>query len=130
MFTESSFAQIRFLEGKWMGIGPDGKEFFEEYFLAEPGVFRSIRHANSSFNKATDESTVAFKDGVIVSTWGQYTWQAVSISTTKECFEPINAPSSFCWEKTAPDSVSVTQRWIGADGKEQSFVLKLTRFKT
>ncbi len=129
MFTESSFTQIRFLEGKWTGIGPDGKEFFEEYVLAEPGVFRSIRHANSGFNKATDGSTVALKDGVIVSTWGQYTWKAVSMNATKACFEPINAPSSFCWEQIAPDSVTVTQRWIGADGKEQSFVVKLTRFK-
>ena len=49
MFTESSFAQIRFLEGKWKGVGPDGKEFFEEYVLAEPSLFRSIRHADPSF---------------------------------------------------------------------------------
>ena len=34
MFTESTFAQIRFLEGKWKGVGPDGKDFFEEYVLA------------------------------------------------------------------------------------------------
>jgi hypothetical protein len=127
MFTESSFAQIRFLEGKWKGVGPDGKEFFEEYVLAEPSLFRSIRHADASFSKATDGSTVALKDGTVVSTWGQFTWKASSISASKACFEPINAPSSFCWERVEPDAVTVTQRWIGADGKEQSFVLRLSR---
>lgn len=127
MFNESSFSQIKFLEGRWKGIGPDGKEFFEEYVLAEPGLFRSLRHADSSFSKATDGSTVALKDGSVISTWGQFTWRATSLSTTKACFEPVNAPSSFCWERVAPDVVTVTQRWAGADGKEQSFVLKLSR---
>ena len=127
MFNESSFSQIKFLEGRWKGMGPDGKEFFEEYVLAEPGLFRSLRHADSSFSKATDGSTVALKDGSVISTWGQFTWRATSLSTTKACFEPVNAPSSFCWERVAPDVVTVTQRWAGADGQEQSFVLKLSR---
>ena len=130
MFTESSFAQIRFLEGKWKGVGPDGKEFFEEYVLAEPSLLKSIRHADASFSKATDGSTVALKDGTVVSTWGQFTWKASLISSTKACFEPINAPSSFCWERVDSDSVTVTQRWTDADGKEQSFVIKLSRFKS
>lgn len=128
MFSESSFAQIRFLEGKWRGVGPDGKEFFEEYVLAEPHLFRSMRHADASFNKVTDGSTVSLKDGVAVSTWGQFTWKASSISATKACFEPINAPSSFCWELVSQDTVTVTQRWTDGDGKEQSFSLPLSRF--
>jgi hypothetical protein len=127
MFNDSSFAQIRFLEGRWKGVGPDGKEFFEEYVLAEPTKFRSIRHADSSFSKATDGSTVSLVDGVVVSTWGQFTWRAVSLSATKACFEPMNAPSSFCWESITSNEVSVTQRWKDAEGKEQSFVLKLVR---
>lgn len=129
MFTETSFAQIRFLEGQWKGVGPDGKEFFEHYVLVEPSLFKSTRHADASFSKATDGSTVELKDGTVISTWGDFTWKASSISSTKACFEPINAPSSFCWERVDPDSLTVTQRWIGADGKEQSFVIKLSRLE-
>lgn len=127
MFNEANFSQIKFLEGKWKGVGPDGKEFFEEYVLAEPSLFKSNRHADSNFSKAIDGSTVSLKDGVITSTWGQFTWKASSLSATKACFDPINAPSSFCWERVAPDTVTVTQRWTGADGKAQSFTLKLSR---
>lgn len=127
MFNESSSAQLQFLEGRWRGVGPDGKDFFDEYVLATPSLFRSIRHADASFGKATDESTVALKDGVITSTWGQFTWKATLLTTSKACFEPVNAPSSFCWERVAPDTVTVTQRWTDADGKEQSFVLSLSR---
>jgi hypothetical protein len=129
MFTESSFAQIKFLEGRWKGIGPDGKAFFEEYVLAEPTLFRSIRHADATFKKATDGSTVVLKDGVITSTWGQFTWTATLLSASKACFEPVSAPSSFCWERVTQDTVTVTQRWTDSDGKEQSFVLTLNRLK-
>lgn len=127
MFNETSFSQIRFLEGRWKGVGPDGKEFFEEYVLAEPGIFRSMRHADASFSKAIDGSTVSLKDGEVVSTWGQFNWKAVSISETKACFEPMNAPSSFCWERVTSNEVSVTQRWKDEQGEDHSFVLKLIR---
>ncbi len=129
MFNEASFYQIKFLEGRWKGVGPDGKEFFEEYVLAEPKLFKSLRHADSSFSRATDGSTVTLKDGEVVSTWGQFTWRAVSLSATKACFEPMNAPSSFCWERVSADEVNVTQRWTDGQGKEQSFVLRLNRMR-
>lgn len=127
VFDESSFSQIRFLEGRWKGVGPDGKEFFDEYVLAEPTLFRSIRHADGAFNEATDGSTVRIEDGVVTSTWGQFTWRATTLSASKACFEPVNAPSAFCWERVAPDALSVTHRWSGSDGEEQSYVLTLNR---
>lgn len=129
MFNESSFSLIKFLEGHWKGVGPDGKEFFDEYVLSEPTLLRSIRHADGSFNKPTDGSTVTLKDGVVMSTWGPFTWKATTLSASKACFEPVNAPSSFCWEQVAPDTVTVTQRWTGSDGKEQSLLITLTRVK-
>lgn len=129
MFNESDFSRIRFLEGRWRGVGPDGKAFFDEYVRTEPTLLRSVRHADGSFNQPTDGSSVALKDGVVTSTWGQFTWKATTLSDSRACFEPINAPSSFCWELVAPDTVTVTQRWTGSDGKEQSMVLTLHRVK-
>ncbi|AOS44419.1 hypothetical protein Verru16b_01481 [Lacunisphaera limnophila] len=127
LFDEAQFARIRFLEGRWKGIGPDGKEFFEEYVLTGPTRFEANRHGDASFSERKDGSTVTLQDGVILSTWGRYTWKAVSLTDTKACFEPMNAPSSFCWERISPETVTVTQRWNGEDGKEQSYVLTLTR---
>lgn len=127
MFDEASFSQLKFLEGRWKGIGPDGKEFFDEYVLAAPTLLRSIRHADASFSKATDGSTVALAAGAITSTWGEFSWKATSVSASKACFEPVSAPSAFCWERVAPDTVTVTQRWKDAAGKEQSYMLTLNR---
>jgi hypothetical protein len=127
MFNESDFSRLKFLEGRWKGVGPDGKEFYEEYVLAEPTLLRSLRYADTTFNKATDGSTVTLTDGEVTSTWGEFTWRATSLTPSKACFEPVNAPSEFCWESAAPDSITVTQRWTDADGKEQSFGITLER---
>jgi len=56
-----------------------------------------------------------------------FTWNATSLSSSKVCFEPRNALRSFCWERVAPDTVTVTQRWTSSEGNEQSFVLTLSR---
>lgn len=129
MFNASSFALLQFLEGRWQGVGPGGKAFFDEYRLVEPGLLRSMRHADASFSKVIDGSTVALQEGEIVSTWGQFRWKASSLVEGKACFEPVQAPSSFCWERVDADTVTVTQRWTGADDKPQSYVLKLSRIK-
>jgi hypothetical protein len=126
-FNETQFAQLKFLEGRYKGVGPDNKPFYEEYVFAGPSLLQSNRYADATFAARTDGSTVALKDGVVTSTWGQFTWKAISLSPTKACFEPVNAPSSFCWERMDKDTVHATQRWTGADGKEQSYVVPLSR---
>lgn len=123
----SSFAQIRVLEGRWRGVGPDGKAFFDEYLLSEPTVFRSIRDADGAFNEVTDGGTVTLRDGFITSTWCEFTWKATTLTVSKACFEPVNAPSSFRWEHEEADTGTVTQRWTDSDGKEQSFLITLNR---
>lgn len=127
MFDEAKFAQLKFLEGRYKGVGPDGKPFFEQYLLAGKRLLESSRYSDASFTVRTDGSSVALTDGSIISTWGQFTWKACSLSATKICFEPVNAPSSFCWEQVDNTTVSMTQRWADADGKAQSYSLLLKR---
>ncbi len=127
MFDETQFAHMKFLEGRWQGTGPDGKPFFEEYSLVDARLFKSSRFSDATYAKRTDGSTVTLKDGVITSAWGEFTWKAILLSSTKACFEPVNAPSSFCWELVDRDNATVTQRWTDAEGKAQSFVLPLSR---
>lgn len=127
MFDEASFSRLDFLEGRWNRIGPDGKAFFDAYVLATPTLLRSIRHADATFSEATDGSTVTLVEGAITSTWGGFTWKATSVSASRACFEPVSAPSAFCRERVAHDSVTVSQRWKDAAGQEQSYVLTLRR---
>lgn len=130
MFSLDDFAQLQFLEGRWKGIAPDGKEFFEEYTRPEAAVFQSHRFPDSAFSDKgaghTDGATISLKDGEVISQWGDFTWKASSIGADSAAFEPVNAPSRFTWRRVDDATLEARQRWT-ADGKEQEFTLQLTR---
>jgi hypothetical protein len=129
MFSLDDFSQLRFLEGRWRGIAPDGKEFFEEYDRPEPTVFRSQRFPDGDFTEHTDGATISFKDGEVISQWGEFTWKASSIGPDTAAFEPVNAPSHFTWRRVDDSTLEALQRWT-AEGREQQYTIRLTRMTT
>lgn len=127
MFTNADFAHLKFLEGRWEGTGPDGKPFYEQYSFPDDTRMQSSRFADSSFAEVTDGSTVVLEAGRITSRWNAFIWAASSVAPGKACFEPIDAPSSFCWERTSDTTVAVTQRWTDEGGIEQAYVIPMRR---
>lgn len=126
MFSLDEFAQLRFLEGRWKGSSPDGKEFFEEYDRPEPGVFQSHRFADATFTGRGDGATISLRDGEVVSQWNDYTWRAARIGPDSADFEPLSAPSRFSWRRVDEATLEATQHWT-ADGKEQQYTLRMQR---
>jgi hypothetical protein len=126
MFSLDDFAQLQFLEGRWKGIAPDGKEFFEEYDRPEPAVFQSHRFPDSAFTGHTDGATIRLQDGEVISQWGDFTWKASSIAADTAAFEPVNAPSRFLWRRVDERTLEACQHWT-SDGKEQEFTLRMSR---
>ncbi len=129
VYTQDDFKQRKFLEGRWQGTDPKGAAFYEQYDFPDAVTLRSLRFPTQEFSKPTDTSTVVLKDGQILSQWGDFTWRAAEIATDKACFVPLKAPSSFCWKAAGPSGVEVTQRWLDANGKEQTMTMVLTRLK-
>ena len=127
-YSEADFDSPNFLIGRWTGKGPDGKPFFEEYVRLTPTKLQSNRYPMASFTDPTDHSQISLEDGKIWSRWGEFTWTANAVEAGKICFEPVNAPSAFCWEHRSDSIAEVTQRWQDQAGVEQSYTLKLERF--
>ncbi len=126
MFSLDEFAQLQFLEGRWKGESPDGKEFFEQYDRPEPAVFRSRRFPDAGFTEHSDGATISFKDGEVVSQWNEFTWKASAIRADGADFAPVNAPSRFSWRRVDEATLEATQHWT-AEGKEQQYTLRMTR---
>jgi hypothetical protein len=130
MFSLDDFAQLQFLEGRWKGVAPDGKEFFEEYTRPQPAVFQSQRFPDGAFTRqgtdSADGATISLQDGEVISRWGEFTWKASSIGADEAVFEPVNAPSRFTWCRVDDATLEALQRWT-ADGKEHEYTLQLTR---
>jgi hypothetical protein len=127
MFTDADFAHLRFLEGRWVGKGPDGSDFYEEYSFPNGTEMRSNRYPDATFTTSTDGSVVALHDGQVMSTWKEFTWKASALVPGNACFAPVNAPSSFCWERVSNSEVHVTQRWSDEKGAPHEYVVPLRR---
>lgn len=127
MFTSEDFAHLRFLEGRWEGTGPDGNRFYEQYAFPSDSEMTSTRFADATFAEASDGSVVAMDGDRVISTWGEFTWQASELTAGEACFVPVNAPSSFCWKQLSDTSAQVTQRWTDEHGKPQQYVVPLRR---
>lgn len=126
MLSFDDFSRLRFLEGRWKGETPDGTEFFEEYDHPEPNVFRSRRFKSAAFDESSDGSTIAWRDGEVVSQWGEFTWRATAIEADSAAFAPVNAPSHFEWHRVGDAAFEARQRWL-ADGKEQHLTIRMVR---
>lgn len=127
MFTPDDLAHLKFLEGRWKGTGPDGKPFYEAYDFAGPTTFRSRRYPDAAFTAPNDGSTVVLQDDAVVSRWREFTWRAVALTPDQACFEPIDAPSSFCWRRVGDSTAEVIQRWKDEDGTDRSYTIALER---
>ena len=129
MFTVDDLNRLQFLEGRWSGKAPDGSVFFEEYDFPDQTTMRSRRYADASFAKTTDGSTVVLKDGRVISTWGEFTWEASQIEEGAVTFRPLDAPGSFTWRRIKLDVVEVTQNWKDEKGAAQTYSLTLNRIR-
>ena len=92
-------------------------------------MVRSQRYKDASFADAIDGSAVALKDGKLISTWGEFTWEATSVAEGHVSFAPLNAPSSFSWRRVDANTVEVTQNWTDEKGAAQSYALELNRIR-
>ena len=127
MFTEEAMTSLKFLEGRWSGEAPDGSVFFEEYDFPDASTMRSRRYGDAGFAEVLDGSTVSLRDGKVTSTWGEFTWEAVSIDGDTAQFRPVNAPSSFSWRRVDANAVEVVQNWTDENGAPQRYSLILHR---
>ena len=127
MFTPEDFAHLQFLEGHWKGMGPGGQPFYEAYDFPDHKTLRSCRYDDVQFTAPSDGSTVTLEDGEIVSRWGGFTWHATEVAPNEARFDPVEAPSSFCWRRVSRSQVEVVQRWTDEAGQRQSYTVTLDR---
>lgn len=124
---QERFLQLEFLEGKWIGKAPDGSEFYEAYVFESDTQLRSTRYKDKAFSVSGDSSVVRLEQGEVISVWDQFSWKANVITENKACFVPLEAPSSFCWQKIDSDHLQVIQKWTDEQGIPQQYTVELTR---
>lgn len=120
---------LRFLEGRWRGLSPDGTLFFEEYVFLDGPTMHVTRFADARFDAPQDRSTVAAEDGRVTSRWRDFVWEASQLEEGVAAFDPVNAPGAFVWRQVSPAVVDVVQQWVDETGAHE-YTVRLERVKT
>jgi hypothetical protein len=126
--TAAEFAGLRWLEGRWVGHGPDGKPFFEGYRVADDSTIVTYGYPDAASTTPGDSSTIALRAGVVTTgEGGRYVLTELSDGHAQ--FSPRGpARNSFDWDRTSPNAWVATLRWPdNSDGSAREVVYQMRR---
>lgn len=98
--TVEQFRTLRWFEGRWVGIAPDGSLFYEAYRMVDDSTIRSYQFADSVIRPPTDSGTIALREGRVTSGDADARWVLTRIDSASVRFESTReARSGFEWRR-------------------------------
>jgi hypothetical protein len=131
-FTQADIDKIRWIEGKWRGVGADaGKPFYELYEFAADGKLENTSYGpDNTFTKIESSGSVYLENGEIIHKGGDWIWTASKISDSSIEFVPKEkATNSFVWKKENADTWVAVLANKNAEGKIVETVYRMERIK-
>jgi hypothetical protein len=127
----SGFQNLRWVAGRWRGMQPNGRPFFERYRFENDSTIRSYTYADSTATLPADSGEIVLRAGQVTTGSGGARWVADEITATRVSFVPLRgASNSFVWERTSPDSWTATLRTPAtADRPAREVVYPMTRLE-
>ena len=128
-FTAAEFRQLRWLEGRWRGVQPNGERFYEGYRFADDSTLVSYEYADSVSTAPKDSSAVRLRAGSIASGSGNTRWEVSDLSAARVHFVPVQgARNDFTWERLSANEWKATLHWPAtADRAERTIVYPMAR---
>jgi hypothetical protein len=65
-FALADFNTLRYLEGTWKGMQPNGNPFYESYHFVNDSTIFQAGHTDSTFRTKSDSALITFRNGVVV----------------------------------------------------------------
>ena len=130
MYSLGDFSRLRWIEGRWRGSTPDGKNpFYEEYRFRDDSTIAKYGFPDSTFAKASDSSQIKLRGGVVRDESLTSSYQATRLDSAGADFAPDRgATNFFTWTPVSPTSWSATLRWTDKQGRPQTVEYVLQKF--
>ena len=65
-FAIADFQTLRYLEGTWKGMQPNGSPFYESYHFVNDSTLLQASHTDSTFKTKSDSSLIIFRNGAVL----------------------------------------------------------------
>jgi len=114
-FTPAGFAQLRWIEGAWQGVGGEGTDqepFFEGYRMVDDSTMRTYTYDDAENPVPSDSGTITLRGGIVETGSEGSRYVATDLAEGRIHFEPaFGARNAFTWERTSPDAWTATLTW-------------------
>src|SRR2546423_6072433 len=89
-FTKADIEKLRWMEGKWRGVGDDAsKPFYEQYRFTHDGKIESVSYGpDTTFTQAKNNTSVFLDEGRVLHKDGDWLWMASKITDSSVEFVP------------------------------------------
>jgi hypothetical protein len=126
-YTLDDFRRLRWLDGRWRGLLPNGGSFFEQYRVIDDSTI-AMHTFDSTFVSKRDSARITLRGGTIADEGGSARWVATRLDSTGVDFAPHHgAANYFTWSRETDDRWTATLRSTDKDGRPQSVVYTLQR---
>lgn len=120
-FTVAGFAQLRWIEGAWQGVGGEGTDqepFFEGYRMVDDSTMRTYTYDDAENPVPSDSGTITLRGGIVETGGEGARYVATNLVDGRIHFEPaFGARNAFTWERTSPDAWTATLSWPASAGQ-------------
>lgn len=124
------FSQLKWIEGRWEGTGPDSVTFRESYIFLDDSTIKSITWADTSFTQVSDSSFLTLRELQVTSGAGDHRWVLTRWDRFGLRFEPRGkAANIFVWRRIDDYNWLATLTWTDAEGKRQQRVYTMRRWQ-
>jgi hypothetical protein len=127
-FAATDFAKLRWLEGKWRGLMPDGGKFYESYTWDNDSTIVKLSYADTTFTNPTDRSVIMLRGTTVADESEKARWVVTRIDSTGVDFAPERGAmnhTTFTREDATKWNASL--RWT-ENGQPKTVVYALHRF--
>lgn len=126
--TENELQRLRWIEGDWWGIEPNGEKFFEGYHFRDDSTMVTLTYADSTYGKLAGSGTIELRRNILTSRGGELAWTATVVSAKEVRFDPIGkANNSFTWVRQDADHWLATLYWKNENGVVEQRNFRMTR---
>ena len=117
-FALADFANLRYLEGLWVGKMANGHPFYESYHFVNDSTILKGSHTDSTFKTKSDSSRIAFRNGVVMDSGATSMYTAETLDESVVDFR-AGPTYHFTWSRESNDAWTARLFSRQADGSDK-----------
>jgi hypothetical protein len=128
-FTKAQFASLRWIDGRWRGMTPEGRPIWDSYRMVNDSTLHQGTFTDSTYKTQRDSAVVSWRKGTIIDQGSGSPWFATVLDSSGVSFSLPKAPlNRITWIRHSANEWEAQISRPDQLGHEQRTVFHMRRF--